>query len=125
MPIRNPFRKAGVVSGLDPVNDENSRPGSKQGQPDRGFERIPLPSSKSSTSILSIKSKREEPNEYKLSGMMPSHAHAIKRRTVLAYPQTAKYTDNGRLQWSMTAACIFQYEHISGWLSIVHMKYAD
>ena len=67
MPIRNLFRKAGAIPGLETVNDENSRPGSRQ-NPGQGPERASLQSTRSSTSILSIRSKREEPNEYKLSG---------------------------------------------------------
>ena len=67
MPMRNPFRKAGAVPGLETVNDENSRPGSRQ-TPDGGFERASLASTRSTTSILSIRSSREETNEYKLSG---------------------------------------------------------
>lgn len=61
--LRNPFRKNGPVPGLEPVHDENNRPIAED-----NAQRASLPSSKSSTSILSIKSKREEPNEYKLSG---------------------------------------------------------
>ena len=74
--LRNPFRKAGApLGGLESVNDENSRPVSQH-----PAERASFPGSKSSVSILSLKSKREETNEYKLSGTSRLN-HKPKRMT--------------------------------------------
>ncbi len=62
-PFRNPFstRKPAATTGLEPVNDENARPLSN-GATDQAAK---------PSLALSIKGNKEEPNEFKLSGMVP------------------------------------------------------
>ena len=79
-PFRNPFgRKAPLVNGSNPaIQDENKRPTTngvaKPGlRPDDGVSRT--------SSALSIKPNKEEPNEFKLSGM-----HRNSRSTILRVP---------------------------------------
>ena len=62
MPMRNPFRKAGVTSGVE-APSENGGPG-----PHAGLTR-------ESSSALSVKSTGEEPNEYKMSGTSCEMGH--------------------------------------------------
>ncbi|KAI9684795.1 MAG: hypothetical protein M1829_000170 [Trizodia sp. TS-e1964] len=65
MPIRNPFKKLGLTTTIDPLLEETAPPTSRNGA--EGAAAAPqVPDSKSSTS-LSIKGGREEPNEYKMS----------------------------------------------------------
>ncbi|KAI9761400.1 MAG: hypothetical protein M4579_001050 [Chaenotheca gracillima] len=64
MPIRNPFKK---TPGAEALQDENARPGSRSG----GNHTLDKPSvngsKPGSSAAVSIKSKENEPNEYKLS----------------------------------------------------------
>ncbi|KAL9120216.1 MAG: hypothetical protein Q9187_003230 [Circinaria calcarea] len=77
-PFRNPFgRKPPPVNGTNPtIQDENRRPTAngvaKPGlRPDDGVSR--------SSSALSIKPNKEEPNEFKLSGMHPNSRSTMPR----------------------------------------------
>ena len=69
MPIRNPFasKRPPVVNGWADTNDENAKPSSGNGN-----EEKPDYASSRASSVLSIKSRREEPTEYKLSGVSHS-----------------------------------------------------
>ncbi|KAI9800060.1 MAG: hypothetical protein M1825_004242 [Sarcosagium campestre] len=64
MPMRNPFKKAGGF------NDENERPGNRDGL-ESGFEPSQVSGqSKSSSSALNIRNRQDdEPAEYKMSGL--------------------------------------------------------
>ena len=66
-PFRNPFgRKPPIANGVSAVQDENIRP-----TPTYASEKSPQRNSYANSrasSSLSIKSRKEEPAEYKLSG---------------------------------------------------------
>ena len=64
-PFRNPFNKRPPVNGLTPAQDENVRPSLGAGGDDAS-QKSSYAGSRAS-SALSIK-KKDEPNEYKLSG---------------------------------------------------------
>ena len=67
-PFRNYFsRKTGVTNGPETSSDENARPTSHNGA-EKDPSRPSLAGSKP-TSALGIKGSKDEPNEYKLSGM--------------------------------------------------------
>lgn len=69
-PFRNPFnKKPPVVNGLPTVADENFRP-SLGARGDQASERSSYAGSRASSS-LSIKPRKEETAEYKLSGVYP------------------------------------------------------
>lgn len=67
MPIRNPFasRRPPVLNGGAETNDENAAPSSMEANGEK-----PDYASSRASSVLSIKSRREEPTEYKLSGVL-------------------------------------------------------
>jgi len=72
-PFRNPFgRKPPALNGVNAVQDENLRPASTNPS-EKGSQRGSYADSRASSS-LSIKSRREEPAEYKLSGQPPACA---------------------------------------------------
>lgn len=80
-PFRNYFsRKTGVTNGPETASDENARPASRNGT-EKDASRPGLLGSKP-TSALSIKGNKDEPNEYKLSGMLVAYNFARTRRTV-------------------------------------------
>ena len=64
-PFRNPFNKRPPVNGVTSTQDENVRPSLEVGG-DGASQRSSYAGSRAS-SALSIK-KKDEPNEYKLSG---------------------------------------------------------
>lgn len=69
-PFRNPFnKKQPVVNGVPNVADENLRP-SLGARGDQVSERSSYAGSRASSS-LSIKPRKEETAEYKLSGVCP------------------------------------------------------
>lgn len=71
-PFRNPFnKKAPPVNGVPATADENVRP-SLGVRSDHASERSSYAGSRASSS-LSIKPRKEETAEYKLSGMRPKH----------------------------------------------------
>ena len=71
-PFRNPFnKKAPPVNGVPTTADENVRP-SLGVRSDHASERSSYAGSRASSS-LSIKPRKEETAEYKLSGMWPKH----------------------------------------------------
>ncbi|KAI9851458.1 MAG: hypothetical protein M1838_003647 [Thelocarpon superellum] len=65
MPIRNPFRRAGVNPGVDTLTDEHGRSSSHDGS-EHGSDRIPV-GGPSPLAALNIKGRRTDSNEYKLS----------------------------------------------------------
>jgi hypothetical protein len=71
-PFRNPFstRKPNSTNGLDSVNDENARPLPNGASVPDGQAARP-------SVALSIKGNRDEPNEFKLSGEVPSRQITI------------------------------------------------
>ena len=72
-PFRNPFnKKALVANGGPPTADENVRP-SLGVRSDQASERSSFAGSRASSS-LSIKPRKEETAEYKLSGMCFKHS---------------------------------------------------
>jgi hypothetical protein len=71
MPIRNPFKRGTVLTGSDPLHDERGRSDSQQGIREDGEERD---GSRARPSMsLNIKERSNEPNEYKMSGMLLSY----------------------------------------------------
>ena len=92
-PFRNPFgRKPPVVNGATSVEDENTPPAAPNGI-EKETPRPDYAASRASSS-LSIKGRKEEPSEYKLSGTVDSSNPRLEY-----LPLT---TD----QWSMIAAYI-------------------
>lgn len=68
-PFRNPFgKKPPVLNGANAVEDENSRPFAPNGI-EKETSRPDYAASRASSS-LSIKARKEEPSEYKLSGTL-------------------------------------------------------
>ena len=65
-PFRNPFGRKPLPNGASVAQDENLRPPSTNGS-DKDSLRGAYANSRASSS-LSIKGRREEPTEYKLSG---------------------------------------------------------
>ena len=81
-PFRNPFGKKPPVVNGSVVQDENTRPPlSVLG--DQASQKSSQAGSRASSS-LSIKPRKEEPSEYKLSGKLPSfYRKVICLQTVL------------------------------------------
>lgn len=76
-PFRNPFgRKAAVPNGVSTVQDENARPASTNDS-DKDSQRASYENSRASSS-LSIKGRKEEPTEYKLSGKLFRFARSVR-----------------------------------------------
>ena len=69
-PFRNPFGKKPPVANGTTVQDENARPPLAVTR-DGASQKSSYTESRASSS-LSIKPKKEEPSEYKLSGKLPS-----------------------------------------------------
>lgn len=72
-PFRNPFnKKPPVVNGVSTIADENVRP-SLGVRGDQASEKSSYAGSRASSS-LSIKPRKEETAEYKLSGVCSKHS---------------------------------------------------
>ena len=93
-PFRNPFnKKAPVVNGVPTTADENVRPslGVRSGQ---ASERSSFTGSRASSS-LSIKPRKEETAEYKLSGVWPKHSVTDMKLEDRANPRHSVVNDSG------------------------------
>ena len=93
-PFRNPFnKKAPVVNGLPTTADENVRP-SLGVRSDHASERSSYAGSRASSS-LSIKPRKEETAEYKLSGVWPKHGVTDMKLESRADPTHLVVNDSG------------------------------
>ena len=90
-PFRNPFnKKPPVVNGVSTITDENSRP-SLGAHSDQASGRPSYAGSRASSS-LSIKPRKEETAEYKLSGVCPMTRMEFQDR---ADPRHSVVNDSG------------------------------
>ena len=93
-PFRNPFnKKAPIVNGVPTTEDENVRP-SLDARSDHASERSSYAGSRASSS-LSIKPRKEETAEYKLSGVWPKHSVTRVNLEDRADPRHSVVNDSG------------------------------